>query len=178
MPAAISRRGFVSAAAGVAGVAVLVPDALAFKLQGRLSPTYSGGTFPDGLASGDPTPDGITLWSRVEGVGGNGSVLLEVATDSKFKKIVKSTLVPADPAKLFTVKARVVGLKAHTQYYYRFATKTKNSTVGKFRTALPASSTSATSRRLAAGNGRICRLERSWALSAQAQPRETMRGVK
>ncbi|MCX6388270.1 MAG: alkaline phosphatase D family protein [Solirubrobacterales bacterium] len=143
MPAAISRRGFVSAAAGVAGVAVLVPDALAFKLQGSLSPTYSGGTFPDGIAAGDPTPDGITLWSRVEGVGGNGSVLLEVATDSKFKKVVKSSLVPADPAKLFTVKARVVGLKAHTQYYYRFATKTKNSAVGKFRTALPASSTSA-----------------------------------
>ncbi len=141
MAAQISRRGFVSAAAGVTGIAVMVPDALAFKLQGRLTPTYSGGTFPDGIASGDPTPTGITLWTRLFGVTGNGSVLLEIATDSKFKKVVKSSLVPADPTKQFVVKTRIEGLKAHTQYYYRFATKTKNSTVGRFRTALPADST-------------------------------------
>ena len=137
----ISRRGFVSGAAGLAGVAMFVPDSLAFRLQGRLSPTFSGGTFPDGVASGDPTPTAITLWSRVGGVAGNGSVLVEVATDKAFKKVVKSALVPADPAKFWTVKVRVTGLKAHTQYYYRFATKTKNSTVGRFRTALPADST-------------------------------------
>ena len=141
MAAQISRRGFVSAAAGVTGIAVMVPDALAFKLQGRLTPTYSGGTFPDGISAGDPTPTGITLWTRLFGVTGNGSVLLEIATDSKFKKVVKSSLVPADPAKQFVVKTRIEGLKAHTQYYYRFATKSKNSTVGRFRTALPADST-------------------------------------
>ncbi|MCX6393610.1 MAG: alkaline phosphatase D family protein [Solirubrobacterales bacterium] len=141
--AQISRRGFVSAAAGLTGIAVLVPDSLAFRLQGRLAPSYTGGTFPDGLAAGDPTPDGITLWSRVEGVTGNGSVLLEVATDKGFHKTVHSELVPADPTKLYTVKVRVTGLKTHTQYYYRFATKSKNSAVGKFRTALAESSTSA-----------------------------------
>jgi len=87
MAAQISRRGFVGAAAGMTGIAVMVPDALAFKLQGRLTPTFSGGTFPDGIASGDPTPTGITLWTRIFGVSGNGSVLLEIATDSKFKKL-------------------------------------------------------------------------------------------
>lgn len=139
--AEITRRGFVAGAAGLGGIAVLVPDSLAFQLQGRLSPTFSGGTFPDGVASGDPTPTGITLWSRVAGVTGTGSVLLEVATDKSFKKVVKSSLVPADPTRQWIVKARVTGLKPYTQYYYRFATKTKNGPVGRFRTALPADST-------------------------------------
>ena len=145
MAAEITRRGFVSSAIGLGGIAVLVPDALAFKLLGKPVPTYTGGSFPDGIASGDPTVDGITLWSRVGGLAPNtpaGSVLLEVATSSRFSSssIVSSTLVPADPDRQYVVKARVTGLNPYTQYYYRFATKTKNSPAGKFRTALPADS--------------------------------------
>src|SRR4029077_19286226 len=39
-----------------------------------------------------------------------------------------------------SVKTRITGLKAHEQYYYRFATATKDGPVGRFRTALPADS--------------------------------------
>jgi alkaline phosphatase D len=120
----------------------MVPDSLAFKLQGRQVPTFSGGTFPDGISAGDPTPNAITLWTRVAGVGGTGSVGLEIATSKSFSasSVVSNTLVPADPDKLFTVKARITGLSPYAQYYYRFYTKSGNSAVGKFRTAPPADS--------------------------------------
>ena len=51
-----------------------------------------GGTFPQGVLSGDPTPNGITLLTLLDDVGGAGSVKLEVATDQAFRKVVASQL--------------------------------------------------------------------------------------
>jgi alkaline phosphatase D len=136
-----TRRQFLAGAAPLAAAAVLTPQALAAGLtSARKAPAFRGGRFASGLMSGDPTPRGITLWTTLDGVGGSGSVELEVAKDKAFKHLVTRKAIRTSAALDHSVKARVSGLDPYEQYYYRFATKTKDSPVGRFRTALPADS--------------------------------------
>ncbi len=63
----ITRRRFVSGAAAGAGAIVLAPQSFALGLaSAKHAPLFRGGRFSDGVMSGDPTPTGITLWTRVE----------------------------------------------------------------------------------------------------------------
>jgi alkaline phosphatase D len=137
-----SRRAFVAGAGALGAVTIFSPQALAQELsrRKRRAPTLRGGTFKEGVLSGDPTPKGITLWTRVAGVEGRGSVELEVARDRGFRKVVARELIPTSGRIDHAVKARVGGLDPHEQYFYRFSTKSRNSPVGRFRTALPADS--------------------------------------
>lgn len=134
-----TRRQFVARAGGAAAT-VLVPTGLATSLAA--AKPFRGGHFPDGVVAGDPTPKGISLWTRFDpsGGGGTGSVELEVAKDKAFRHVVARKAITTGSSSNHTVKARVGGLKAHEQYYYRFSSKTAESTVGRFRTALPADS--------------------------------------
>jgi len=135
-----TRRQFLRAGAPIAAAAIFVPDALASGVTARQSAVLRGGKFSDGIVSGEPLTNGITLWTRVDGVEKAGTVLLEVSTDKDFRKLVATKKIATSAAKNHTVKASVKGLKAHEQYYYRFATGTEDSRVGRFRTALPADS--------------------------------------
>ena len=90
--------------------------------------------------SGDPTPRGITLWTRVDDVGGRGGVRLEVARDRAFRRMVARKEILTSDSLDHTVKARVGGLDPHERYYYRFETRSGESRVGRFQTALPADS--------------------------------------
>jgi alkaline phosphatase D len=134
-----TRRQFVARAGGAAAT-VLVPTSLATSLAA--AKPFRGGRFPDGVVAGDPTPKGISLWTRFDpaGGGGSGTIELEVAKDKSFRHVVARKSVKTGAASNHAVKARVSGLKAHEQYYYRFASKTADSAVGRFRTALPADS--------------------------------------
>jgi alkaline phosphatase D len=125
---------------GGAAATVLVPTGLATSLAA--AKPFRGGRFPDGIVAGDPTPKGISLWTRFDpsGSGGSGTIELEVATDKAFKKVVTRKAIKTGAASNHTVKARVTGLKAHEEYYYRFSSKTEDSAVGRFRTAPPADS--------------------------------------
>src|ERR1700709_1729829 len=133
-----TRRQFVLRAGGAAAT-VLVPTTLAAPLASAKTKPFRSGHFPDGVVSGDPTPKGISLWTRLDpsGGGGTGPVELEWATDKAFKKVVASKHVTTGASSNHAVKARVTGLKAHEEYFYRFATKGSDSAVGRFRTALP-----------------------------------------
>jgi len=131
-----TRRTFLAGASGAAA-AILVPPAAAL---GRTPRPFRGGRFPDGVLSGDPTPTGITLHTRVAGVDGAGGVTLEVARDRDFRRVVSRRVIRTDRSRNHTVKARVTGLRPYEQYYYRFSTATRDSRVGRFRTALPADS--------------------------------------
>ena len=131
----LSRRNFVTGAGALGAVTIFAPQALA--ARGRRMPTLRGGRFRQGVVSGDPTPTSITLWTKVDGVGGRGSVELEVARDRGFRRVVARKLIPTSGSIDHAVKARVGGLKAHEQYYYRFSTRSENSPAGRFRTALP-----------------------------------------
>ncbi len=135
-----TRRQFLRTSAPLAAAVVLVPDALASAIPARHARPLHGGRFADGVISGEPYTHGNTLWSRVAGVERPGSVALEVATDRGFRHVVAHKTIATSAHANHAVKAKVGGLRPHHEYFYRFATKTTDSPVGTFRTALPADS--------------------------------------
>ncbi len=136
-----TRRQFVAGAGSSALAVVIAPQALAAGLtSARRAPLVSGGAFPDGVISGDPSPNGIALWTRLADFARQGSVDLEVATDKGFSKLVTTKRIATSESMNGAVKAQLTGLKPYEQYYYRFATRNRDSAVGRFRTALPADS--------------------------------------
>jgi alkaline phosphatase D len=136
-----TRRQFVTSAGAFAAATVFAPQTLAQGLTSlRKAPKARGGKFTDGLMSGDVTPDGVTLWSRLDGISGAASVELEVAKDSTFRHVIARQQIATNQALNHSLKARVGKLKPHTEYFYRFSSGSTDSKVGRVRTALPADS--------------------------------------
>ena len=135
-----TRRQFLRTGAPFAAATILVPEALAQLPTATAAAKLRGGTFSDGVMSGDPATTSAILWTRVAGVEKAGTVALEVATDRAFRKVVASKNIRTSAATNHAVKAAVKGLKPREQYYYRFATADEDSPVGAFRTAPPADS--------------------------------------
>ncbi|MEU9414132.1 alkaline phosphatase D family protein [Streptomyces sp. NPDC048272] len=127
---------------GAAAAAALAPIATL-----GLSPAHaseSAPAFPHGVASGDPLPDGVLLWTRVtpspeavpgSGLGPDTAVGWEVAEDRNFARIVASGSVTATAATDHTVKVDVRGLRPHTPYWYRFTAGATVSAIGRTLTA-------------------------------------------
>ncbi|NJC71488.1 twin-arginine translocation signal domain-containing protein [Planosporangium thailandense] len=135
----LERRTLLKAAGTAAGAAaVLTPLGLA-------SPAHAATTvFQHGVASGDPLPDGILLWTRVtptdesrpgSGLGPVVAVEWHVATDPGFAAVVRSGTVSTGPDRDHTVKIDVTGLRPATTYYYRFRYGATTSPVGRTHTA-------------------------------------------
>jgi alkaline phosphatase D len=97
----------------------------------RLAPFYHG------VASGDPSADGVLLWTRVtpDNPGDVSSVDWELSPDTAFSSILQSGTVTTDSSRDHTVKVAVTGLAEGTTYYYRFRTGGVNSLIGRTRTA-------------------------------------------
>ena len=139
-----TRRQFVTAAGAFSAAAVFAPQTMANPLpRGTGAKLLGGGKFSDGVASGDPTPTSIVLWTRLSHGHGTGQVQLEVAKDKSFRHVVARQKITTSAKVNYAVKARVSKLKPYTQYYYRFSAKGAHSDVGRFRTALPAGSSQA-----------------------------------
>jgi alkaline phosphatase D len=138
----LTRRRLLSGAGTAVTAAILIPDLLAGEVAtaAKRAGRFRTGRFAEGVISGDPEPTAITLWTRVDGVEGAGSLALEVATDSGFRKVVARKDLATSGLTNHTAKARITGLKPYEEYFYRFATKTTTSRTGRFRTALPADS--------------------------------------
>ncbi|MFD7032955.1 alkaline phosphatase D family protein [Streptomyces sp. NPDC059917] len=137
------RRTVVKAAAGVAALA---PFAATAALGSAAHAAETAPAFLHGVASGDPLPDGVLLWTRVtptaEAVPGSGlgpatRVDWEVAEDQGFTRITASGSLTTSAAADHTVKADVRGLRPQTAYWYRFTAGTTVSPVGRTRTAPP-----------------------------------------
>jgi alkaline phosphatase D len=134
-----TRRQFL-ARSGAVAVAVVAPQeafAAQKRRKRRRANLLRGGRFRQGVLSGDPTPDGITLLTVVDDAGGSGQVRIEVARDPDFRRVVARKDILATPEGGHSVKARLTGLKPHKRYYYRFETRDRHSPVGRFQTALP-----------------------------------------
>ncbi|MER5884471.1 alkaline phosphatase D family protein [Streptomyces sp. NPDC001941] len=142
-----SRRSVVKAAAATAVVAApLLAAATA-----TASADERGPAFLHGVASGDPLPDGVLLWTRVtpspEAVPGSGlgaatEVAWEVAEDKAFGRLIAKGSLTTGPDTDHTVKADVRGLRPAAVYYFRFRAGDAVSPVGRTRTA-PAADTAA-----------------------------------
>jgi len=93
------------------------------------------GPFQHGVASGDPFPDSVVLWTRISEASAAVSVDYEVAEDPAFASIVATGSVSTDASRDYTVKVIAEGLASATSYYYRFVAAGETSTIGRTRTA-------------------------------------------
>jgi alkaline phosphatase D len=134
-----TRRQFLARSGAAAAAAVIAPQEALAAPPGkrRRAGLLRGGRFAQGVLSGDPAPDAITLLTVVDGVGGAGRVRLEVARDPDVRRVVAQRDILTTGAVGHSVKARVTGLKPHTRYWYRFETRDRHSRAGRFQTALP-----------------------------------------
>jgi len=132
----LRRREFLVAGAA-AGAAVALPLNYAAAARSAAHPVARGGRFAHGVASGFPSPRGVTLWTRVSELDRSSRLTLEVARDEDFDRVVERRQVTARKHDDFTVHQRVSGLEPGRQYYYRFETREKHSRVGRFRTLPP-----------------------------------------
>ncbi|MCB0972739.1 MAG: alkaline phosphatase D family protein, partial [Acidimicrobiales bacterium] len=110
-----------------------------------------GDLFPLGVASGDPTAEGVVLWTRLLTPdpgdplpAADVAVDWEVATDDAFGSVVASGTAPAVATLAHSVHVTVDGLDPDTWYWYRFTADGRTSPVGRTRT-FPGPGTSPTS---------------------------------
>ena len=139
----IDRRTFVklsgaSAAALVFGAGPFIEEAVA-------RPKFQGYPFKLGVNSGDPLPDGVVLWTRLapkplaeDGRGGmpnkNVPVRWQVATDERFRNVVRRGETNARPELGHSVHVEVEGLRPGREYFYRFKAGDETSPVGRTKT--------------------------------------------
>ena len=121
--------------AGLAAPAIVRAQALFVETPFRL-----------GVASGDPSPDGFVIWTRLaprplELHSGMPMVVVmvdyEVAEDDRFKTVVAKGQAPARPELGHSVHVEISGLKPNRPYWYRFTIGRERSGRGRART-LPA----------------------------------------
>lgn len=124
-PVQPSRRAFLGGAAiGTVGVLGTV-----YAAGAGAAPPADAEVFRHGIASGDPLPDRVILWTRVSptadatpgsGRGTATTVRWEVSTDAGFGSLVSSGTTTTDTGQDLTVKVDAEGLNPNTGYHYRF----------------------------------------------------------
>lgn len=99
--------------------------------------------FPWGVASGDPLPESVVLWTRLspDAVAASGDpsrdlgVGYEIADSESFRNVVAAGSVAALADLGHSVHAEVGGLAPDREYWYRWLTGGETSPVGHTRTA-------------------------------------------
>ncbi|MFE0047245.1 alkaline phosphatase D family protein [Streptomyces albireticuli] len=109
-------------------------------------PTLTENPFTLGVASGDPLPDSVVLWTRLaprphevgNGLPAQGSgvpVQWELSADDTFRRVEQSGTVTAPAQDNHTVHLDLRGLEPDHVYWYRFHAGDWTSPVGRTRTA-------------------------------------------
>jgi alkaline phosphatase D len=151
-PPDLPRRRFIGASlAGAAAVGLAAcsddGDDSTASTQGTEAPAatnpppeLSGDPFTLGVASGDPTPEAVILWTRLlteakdvpeEDI----DVSWELAADESFDDVVASGTATAAAKWGHAVHVDADGLDPATGYWYRFTVGDATSPVGRTRTA-------------------------------------------
>ncbi len=132
----ITRRSLLGLLSSSTFFLTVAPGSLmATVIPAQLSPL----DFPQGVASGDPQPNAIMLWTRaVPRAGVNDAVhlLVQLSTDSDFSTLLLHEDVHTSAERDYTVRTYIDGLAPDTQYYYRFLGADESvSRSGRTRTA-------------------------------------------
>ncbi|MCP1388188.1 alkaline phosphatase D family protein [Corynebacterium sp. TA-R-1] len=137
MTRSFTRRGFLrssAVAAGAVGTGVATqawaqssqPVASTAPLAEMELPPLP---FVHGVASGDPLPDAVIIWTRItpddasfpgSNAGAPTPVRWEIALDPEFAHVVQSGHATSTPERDHTIHVDVRGLAAATTYFYRF----------------------------------------------------------
>jgi alkaline phosphatase D len=129
----ITRREFVALAASFgASVAWGGPPA-----RSRRRWVERRDLFTEGVASGDPDPSSVLLWTRASwGTDEAVDLAVEVAEDHGFSRVVATADARALRSADYTCRVLVGGLHPNRTYWYRFmAGDGRGSRVGRTRTA-------------------------------------------
>jgi alkaline phosphatase D len=111
--------------------------------------TFDSYPFTLGVASGDPTPQGFVLWTRLAPapllVGGGlppepFEVEYELARDPDFRHIHRRGTTVALPDEAHSVRVELDELPPEREYWYRFKAGREISPVGRTRTTPPGNS--------------------------------------
>src|SRR4051812_11996819 len=104
----LSRREFVSLAAAMGASLAWSGTARASRVNWR----EDRAAYPEGVASGDPDPTSVILWTRRPFPSGARQVLtVEVATDPEFHRVIAHAPAPVSAAADWTSRVLVGGLK-------------------------------------------------------------------
>ncbi|MBP9114140.1 MAG: alkaline phosphatase D family protein [Polyangiaceae bacterium] len=110
------------------------------------TPDISNKYFPQGVASGDPKPAQVLLWTRVEptALGKAATDTIEVqyviALNESLSEIVASGTFSAKPEADHTVRVIATALTPATKYFYRFSVGEFTTQVGRTKSAPAADS--------------------------------------
>jgi alkaline phosphatase D len=110
------------------------------------APNLGDNPFKLGIASGDPEPDGIVIWTRLapdplaeDGHGGmpntDAPVRWQIATDAGMRNVVAQGTARASRRLGHSVHVEVYGLRPGRHYFYRFSYRGEESPVGRTMTA-------------------------------------------
>ncbi|MSP20809.1 MAG: hypothetical protein EXQ93_04670 [Alphaproteobacteria bacterium] len=128
-------------AAAVLGTAAIASPI--FSSKTLAPPIFMDYPFQIGVASGDPTPNGGVLWTRLapkhlEGGGMpaiNVEVEWDVATATNFANIVQKGVAVARPELGHSVHVEVAGLEPNKEYFYRFRAGNEVTPTARTKTA-------------------------------------------
>ncbi|MCB1564288.1 MAG: alkaline phosphatase D family protein [Lysobacteraceae bacterium] len=95
--------------------------------------------FPQSVASGDPRPDRLLLWTRIASDAPRQRVWLQVAVDERFETISVQQELLAEAAHDHCLRIRLTDLAPAQSLHYRFVTETpdgwRSSPIGSGRSA-------------------------------------------
>ena len=126
---------------------ILLLSSVLFGFQVSAQTTLPANMFGDtafapfywGVASGDPTPDGVVIWTKVAGIPEPviQTQTWEVSADTSFAITLATGSVDALAMNDLCVRAEVGGLQPDTYYYYRFTDSESGQTsqIGRTKTA-------------------------------------------
>ena len=77
--------------------------------------------FPQGVASADPYPDSVIVWTRRPPVTGSVAkkLIVEIAEDSDFRKIIAASEASLSAESDWTCRILAAGLKPRHEYWYQ-----------------------------------------------------------
>ena len=137
---ALSRRRLLTVFGGAAVTALAIPLESGKALAQAVFKTYP---FQLGVASGDPSPDGFVIWTRLAPEPfeiGYGMPMAPVAVDWEvsdqpgMRNVVAKGATVAPPELGHSVHVEVAGLQPNRDYWYRFTAGKERSITGRART--------------------------------------------
>lgn len=144
--AQVNRRDWNRMALALAMSPWLTPAAQAQTLTGAAGaaqgPRWQADPFSLGVASGQPQPGSVVLWTRLCITEADAalkaqsiSVVCEVFADAALRQPVRQWRVQTDAARAHSVHVVASGLQAGRPYWYRFVCGSATSPVGRARTS-------------------------------------------
>ena len=138
--ARMTRRELLNVAWKLGLAAVLQPMA---STRAFAQPIFRSYPFALGVASGEPSPDGVVLWTRLapEPLAGGGmpmanvEVSWELAQDRAFTMPTAKGVAVARPELGHSVRVEPSGLAPGREYFYRFRVGREVSPIGRTKTA-------------------------------------------